>query len=245
MRRCNNPQGLAQDALIILGFLLVFTFMCRLWPFTLIILICMIVVAVRKAFLRRKKEEVEEQKTEVREEKPVTQQDVYDMAYGVILERITMLVHADYPDAKWVWEHSNAKEKIQEGEEVFICLNQAGGYQKAKVHIKNLKIECVEYIKKPMQEQPIQPVERRVDKNVSEELPVNYGLMAFDWVEAHIDELNARCNDAIGQGKEELILTAEELPVQESWANICEELKRVDLTAVEVIPEGIRITLLQ
>ena len=41
----------------------------------------------------------------------------------------------------------------------------------------------------------------------------NYELLAFEWADAHIFELNARCNEAIGENLSELILLAEELPV--------------------------------
>lgn len=74
---------------------------------------------------------------------------------------------------------------------------------------------------------------------------MNYELLAFEWAEAHVIELNDRCNEAIGQGKTELILMSEELPTSESWGNICTELKRAGLEDVEVTPVGIKINLQQ
>lgn len=68
-------------------------------------------------------------------------------------------------------------------------------------------------------------------------------LIAFEWAESHIFELNARCNDAIGQGLTEIILTADELPARESWENVCMELQRAELEDVECISEGIKINL--
>ena len=73
----------------------------------------------------------------------------------------------------------------------------------------------------------------------------SYELLAFEWVEAHIMSLNERCNEAIGQGKSELLLTADELPVPESWEDICSELYRADFCEVECTAEGIRINLTQ
>ena len=75
-----------------------------------------------------------------------------------------------------------------------------------------------------------------------EEVPqVNYELIAYEWVDAHIMELNARCNEAIGKNQEALHLMPEELPVKESWANVCAELVRAELSDVELQDDGIRI----
>ena len=73
----------------------------------------------------------------------------------------------------------------------------------------------------------------------------NYELLAFEWADAHILELNERCNEAIGQGHTELLLTADELPLTASWPSICEELRRADLRDVECVSEGIIIKLSQ
>ena len=83
------------------------------------------------------------------------------------------------------------------------------------------------------------------DKASEEESAENYELIAFEWVEAHIMELNERCNDAIGRGDTRLRLEADELPAEESWPDICEELKRADLTDVSYCPDGIIINLTQ
>ena len=58
-------------------------------------------------------------------------------------------------------------------------------------------------------------------------------------------ELNERCNDAIGRGETALLLEADELPVKESWPDICEELKQADLSDVSCEPDGIVIYLTQ
>ena len=71
------------------------------------------------------------------------------------------------------------------------------------------------------------------------------GYVAGISLESHVNELNDRCNEAIGKGQKELILTSEELPVKESWSNCCEELIKAGLKDVEQIPEGIKIILLR
>lgn len=54
---------------------------------------------------------------------------------------------------------------------------------------------------------------------------------------------DARCNDAIGQGLTEIILTADDLPTRESWENVCLELQRAGLEDAVCIAEGIKINL--
>lgn len=58
-------------------------------------------------------------------------------------------------------------------------------------------------------------------------------------------ELNKRCNEAIGEGMTEIILTSEELPVKESWPAICKQLMENGLDDVKCIPQGIKINLTQ
>ena len=83
------------------------------------------------------------------------------------------------------------------------------------------------------------------EPKTEEDVPENYELLAFEWVEANLMSLNSRCNEAIGLGMEELILYADELPVRESWPDICRELMRNDLEEVSCVQDGIRIELTQ
>lgn len=73
----------------------------------------------------------------------------------------------------------------------------------------------------------------------------NYELIAFEWVEANIIRLNDQCNEAIGNGLTDLLITTEQLPVPESWENIRKELLRTGLEEVVCCKEGITINLLQ
>ena len=162
------------------------------------------------------------------------------LAHSLITSRITTLVLNEYPNARWIWEAPNAFELIELGEEVYILLNRAGGYRKAKVIIQNLQVIGLQY-----QEIPKKPdeSEERTEAPATEQPKENYELIAFEWAESHIFELNARCNDAIGQGLTEIILTADDLPARESWENVCLELQRAGLEDVECIAEGIKINL--
>ena len=262
MKNKDWKRHVAYEALVILCMLGFLTFICRLWPILLLIILGIFIAAIRLLFLASRKVEVIQPQLALPE--PVrepTERDVRDMAYAVILRRITELVAEDHPDARWVWAEPNAKTRIEQGEEVTIILNRAGGYRKAQVRIVNLQVKGLIYSFDPAPKNetppaPTPPVPPKVNPDTeadadeiddadTEKPAENYELLAFEWVEAHIMELNERCNEAIGNGLEELLLEPEELPVMESWPAICEELKRADLTDVVCDEDGIRIYLMQ
>ena len=239
-------RRMTHEALIILGVLAFFTFMFRLWPLLVLVIFCIIAGAIRLLFLKAKGETViqTENKTDEPKRAP-TERDVRDLAYSVILTRISELVSSEYPTAKWVWEKPNARKLIESGEEVSILLNGAGGYRKAKVRIQNLQVAGIDYVTAELPKKPQVENEAEEDNDeaeeVSEPIPVNYGLVAFEWVEAHIMELNVKINDAIAQGQEEYLIPEEELPTKESYAAIIEELGRQDIENAAEDPHGIKI----
>lgn len=250
MKNKDWKRHVAYEALVILCMLGLLTFICRLWPILLLIILGIFIAAIRLLFLASKKVEVIQPLPALPE--PVrepTEKDVRDMAYAVILRRITELVSEEHPDARWVWAEPNAKKRIEQGEEVTIILNRAGGYRKAQVRIVNLQVKGLIYSFDPLPDPGEHPDPPQTDPDgdteENEEPAENYEYLAFEWVEAHIMELNERCNEAIGQGLDELLLKPDELPVQESWPAICEELKRSDLTDVTSDENGIRINLTQ
>ncbi len=238
-------RKMTYEAMIILGVIALLTFICRLWPLLLLVMLCMLGAAIRLMFLKTKSngEEATETPTIVPElPRPTTEQDVRELAFSVILTRITGAVKADHPDAKWVWEKPNAKSSVLSGDEAFIILNGAGGYRRARVLVENLQFVMLEYITAPEKKEMSQTeTEENIDEVEENDAPVNYELMAFEWTEANIMDLNEKCNEAIGQDKDELIISADELPAQESWDAICTELLRAGLENIEVIPEGIKI----
>lgn len=243
-------RRVAYEMLVILGVMALLTFIFRLWPILLLLLLGIFITAIRLLFLSSQS---------VKETKPLpalpepkeepTERDVQSMAYSIILRRVSELVLQEYPDARWVWENCDAQKRIIAGEDVFILLNHAGGYRRAKVQIVNLRVVGIVYQTMPPVDVPIpesdEDEEESEETPVGEPLPENYELLAFEWVETHLMDLNSRCNEAIGLEQSELILSADELPVQESWPDICRELQRNDLEDVQCIPEGIKINLTQ
>lgn len=70
--------------------------------------------------------------------------------------------------------------------------------------------------------------------------PEDYSLAAFEWVEAHLEELNTLCNECIAQKQDFLLLTGGDLPEQAAWPALCQELLRNGLSC-HMEEEGIRI----
>lgn len=250
MRNKDWKTNIAHEALIILGVLALLTFICRLWPILLLIILGIFIAALRLLFLSAKKtKEVPQPEPVTEPEREPTEKDILDMAYGLILRRITELVTDEYPNARWIWAQPNAKRMIQNDEDVFILLNHAGGYARAKVCIHNLRATGLQYQSVPAESKPkpkpVNDPETEPESEETEPKPENYGLIAFQWVEANILEINKRFNEEIGQGNDVLILHADELPVPESWADICVELKRVGIAEAERIDFGIKINLTQ
>lgn len=256
MNQKEFKRRIAYEVLILLGMLALLTFICRLWPILLLIILGIFIAAIRLLFLSSKKVEVIEPMPQAPEPvKEPTEHDVRELAYAVILKRITELITDEYPEARWVWENPNAKKCIQNGEEVYVLLNRAGGYRRAKVVIANLQVLGIKYCSAEEEDPPEiqgpdieEPEETDVsesseDSEPEEERPVNYELLAYEWTEAHIVELNARCNEAIAEKKESVLLTAEELPIKESWPDICNELIRAGLENAVCQDAGIQINL--
>lgn len=239
-----NKNNLAHEALIILGVIGLLTLLCRLWPLLLIVILGVIIVVVRLAFISAKKTEISEKPpTSSAVPKIPTESDVKALAYSVITRRVSELVAMDYPDARWIWESSNARKLIDNGGELYILLNRAGGYKRAKVLISNFTVLGVDYLSNQSEtESDSKDNDKMPEDNEMEE---NYEFLAFEWVEAHIIELNERCNNAIGHGISEVLISADELPIRESWEDICCELQRADISDVKCVPEGIKINLMQ
>lgn len=230
-------RHIAYEVLLILVMLTLLMYLCRLWPIIFLLIIGIFITALRLLFLSPKRVEVVEPLPlpALPEPKEPTEKDVKDLAYSVILRRITELVTTEYPEARWVWEAANARQLIELGEDVFILLNRAGGFRRAHVVIQNLQVVTIEYNHAPAN--AVDPDEDDTDTDEPQE--ENFDLVAFEWAEAHIMELNKRCNEAIGEGMTEIILTSEELPVKESWPAICKQLMENGLDDVKCIPQGI------
>ncbi len=215
-------------------------FVCGLWPVVLIIVLGIIITGIGFWLFKPGSSKVETKTdmtpSSIKATPPITKNYIH----SGIVKGITELVQNDYPNSRWIWECSNAYQLISQGEDVYILLNRAGGYRKAKVIISENTVVSIQYLKAPSSEtKPVIniPQEELFEKD-------NYGLLAFEWVEANILNLNQRFNEAIGDGITEMLIHSDELPVIESWTDICNELIRAGISNAKTVPEGIKINLM-
>ncbi|HCB95071.1 MAG TPA: hypothetical protein DEP65_05075 [Ruminococcus sp.] len=248
MRGPGGKGFIVREVLLLIAALALIVFMCRLWPLLLLMIIGLFVLMI-VLLLRATAEPkpVEPKPIPVTTKEPAripTQNDVFALAYSVILRRVTELVHEKYPQARWIWESPNARSLIENGDDVYILLNSAGGYNRANVTIVNLQVTDIVF-GTPEKDDVTDDADADDLDDTDEELPENYELIAFEWVEAHIMNLNARCNEALGEGNDTVLITADELPAKGSWIDVCKQLQKNEIENLECVPEGIQIKLTQ
>ena len=144
MQNKEFKRHIAYEVLTILGTLALLLFVCRLWPILLLVILGIFIAAMRLLFLSARKVENIPPLLPAARPEP-TDQDIRDMAFGSMQRRITELVTADFPNARWVWKTPNAIRNIATGNEVRILLNHAGGYREAIVVIRGLQVCSLTY----------------------------------------------------------------------------------------------------
>lgn len=251
MNEKDKRRHLAYEALAMLGLLALLLFITRLWPILLLVILGIFAAMLRLLFLSSNKVEPVEPIPALPEQAPQyepNEKDMRAMAYFLIQRRITQILEAKYPDVRWIWENPRAQEDIFAGNPVYVILNRAGGYKRGLVLIRNLQVFDVVFDPAPQTDPPADPPQQKPPQPVppqseseEDEIPEDFGLLAFQWVDAHIIELNERINEAIGKRESSMLIDAAELPVQESWAEICKELERNDLTGAVCREDGIEI----
>lgn len=228
------------DSLKIVGLAIMACFVCRFWPMVIFLIIYGLAVIMRALVKTRKTKPVQLAPVIPAEPIPAptpTQRDPENLAFSMICRKITELVVMDYPNARWVWEFPSAQKLIMEGHEVYILLNRAGGYRRAQVLYQNLQVTSLRY-----EGITVAPTEPPADHVSEENEPDNYSLLAFQWVDAHLSDLSSRCDEARKNGLDHLLVPETELPVAQSWQDICTELARAGYKT-QVLAEGIKITI--
>lgn len=251
-------RHMAYEALVILGMLALLLFVCRLWPILLLVILGIFAAALRLVFFSSPKVQPihPEQQTSVSSvpqhavKSQRTAQNVEDtLSFGELQTQVTRWVRQEYPNARWVWKYPDAKARFQRGEELAILLNRAGGYREASILLRGQRLFEVRYLcapaEKPQLEEPASPQEEQptleeVASQPEPSQPEDYSLAAFEWVEAHLEELNTLCNECIAQKQDFLLLTGGDLPEQAAWPALCQELLRNGLSC-HMEEEGIRI----
>ena len=235
-----TKRSLFLDSLKIVGLAIMACYVCRFWPMVIFLIIYGLAVIMRALVKSRKTKSVQLAPVIPAEPIPAptpTQRDLENLAFSMICQTITELVARDYPNARWVWEFPTAQKLIMESHEVYILLNRAGGYRRAQVLYQNLQVTGLKY-----ESITVAPSEPPADPVPEENEPDNYSLLAFQWVDAHTADLSARCNKARKNGLDHLLVPETELPIAQSWQDICTELARAGYRT-QVLAEGIKIML--
>ena len=233
----SDYQKRTREIAIVLGVSCLVLYMFRLWPLVLAVLLVGGGVLLKRVLFP--KNVVQEKQETMQQPIPTIydDQEVLDKKYEFAIEKISCLIEKEYPNAKWIWESVNWKEFFQKDEDVYIRLNKDGDYKRARITIQDGFVSNVEIL---VDEQPIEVTPKQLPANSQDESV----RMAFEWVEEHLLELNERCNEIIGQGKNEIVLSASELPDEKCWEDICKELIKAGLEQINILPnKGIQILL--
>ena len=250
----DRKRHMAYEALVMMGLLALLLFITRLWPILLLVILGIFIAMLRLLFLSSKKVEPVEPILALpapKAQHEPSETDMKAMAYVLIQRRITQILEAKYPDVRWIWENPRAQEDIFAGNPIYVILNKAGGYKRGLVLIRNLQVFDVIFDAVPQTDSPAvppvsnppksDPAPQPPEPEEDDEIPEDFGLLAFQWVEAHVIELNDRINEAIGRRETSMLICACELPIRESWVEICKELERNDLTGAVCREDGILI----
>jgi len=265
----NNERKarIAHEVIIILSVLALLMLVLRLWPVLLLVMLAIIACALRMVFLRLRTVEVIAPADLIPEPPPPdTEMSIVRKAFGLLQIRISENINQTYPAARWVWGVPNVIENFKNNLPLIILLNSAGGYQKAQVQVSNLMFKGLHYITAGVQpdgsdahsehddseSDPSEDADADDDgadtdeDNIpSDEAPINYGCLAFEWVDASMVSLNTRYNEAIAQGQSEILIPSDDLPHPDSWPDVCDELKRSGFSVADFCEDGIRVNITQ
>lgn len=242
MTKKDWQRHLTYEALVILGVLALLLFVCRLWPILLLAMLGIIIATLRLLFLSS---------PQVRPLEPMPQgahkpaaktpeETQVSQTFGNLQVQITRQVREEYPNARWVWKTPQMRERLRQGEEAAILLNRAGGYREAAVYLlEGEKVE-VRYLLPPEVPAAQEAVSQEEEPTAQTPVPEDHSLSAFEWVEAHMEELGALYNECIAQKQDFLLLTGGDLPEPAAWPALCQELTRNSLVS-SMAEDGIQI----
>lgn len=245
MKHKEQLGQMTADIFILYGALLLLSFICRIWPVILLAILGLFAVMIRMLFLSLSNKNNYEEADIIISDDSI-QQTTYTKGelelavFHDFEDQVTEFVLSHWKDATWVFEKSDVHNRIFTGGDVYILLNNAGGYRRARVIYQGLKVYGLKYGDvhdyTDMGEAPD-------DIGVAEIPIVNYSMIAFEWCDAHLSEINAQCEKAFEKDLKEVLIPVEELPVPESFEDICKEiLRRLDREA-QIMTDGILIIL--
>ena len=244
-------ERIAFEVIMILLMLALFCLITHLWPLVFLIIPGILIAALRLLFVSAKKNEDPPEAIIVPPEpaRPESEQDVIRIAFGILQRRITEQVISRYPSARWIWENPNAMECFANSLPLTILLNSAGGFRRAAVQVGNLQFCGLLYETADTDNPDESPPDADADGDTEyEDEPesdekVDYALIAFQWVEANLLDLNNRCNDGIAEGLTMLLISPSELPHPDSWTEVCAALTRNGFAEAIAGEDGISVSL--
>lgn len=242
MTKKDWQRHMAYEALVILGVLALLLFVCRLWPILLLAMLGIIIATLRLLFLSSPRVRPLEPMPPGAHKPPArTPEEVEaSQTFGNLQVQITRQVREEYPNARWVWKTPQTRERLQQGEEAAILLNRAGGYREAAVRpLEGGQVE-VRYFLPPEVPAMQEAVSQEEEPAAQTPVPEDHSLSAFEWVEAHMEELGALYNECIAQKQDFLLLTGGDLPEPAAWPALCQELTRNGLIS-SMAEDGIQI----
>lgn len=242
-----NPEKkkhMINDIFVLIAMIGALVFIVRLWPILLLLLIGLIAYALWMLFHVQRQPVKSDPVPMLMLPPPTSEQSVLTAAFGLLQRRITEQVVLKYPDARWIWSVSDAFEQFSAGRPLAILLNGAGGYRKAAVQVKDLQLVGLVYEGVPGADASAaghsdgEPEENERPPQTEE---VDYGLLAFEWVEANLQRLNNQNNEAVASGQSGFRIPAEELPHGDSWPAVCAELVRNGFASAAPLADGIQV----
>lgn len=242
MTKKDWQRHMAYEALVILGVLALLLFVCRLWPILLLAMLGIIIATLRLLFLSSPRVRPLEPMPPGAHKPPArTPEEVEaSQAFGNLQVQITRQVWEEYPNARWVWKTPQMRERLRQGEEAAILLNRAGGYREAAVRpLEGGRVE-IRYLLPSEVPAMQEAVSQEEEPAAQTPVPEDHSLSAFEWVEAHMEELGALYNECIAQKQDFLLLTGGDLPEPAAWPALCQELTRNGLIS-SMAEDGIQI----
>ena len=243
MNKKDYQRHFWHEAIVLLGLVCLVCYLCRLWPIVILLIIMMVIAGLRLLYLMIR--EVREERSELRHQNLPAPIEFEDAVFAGIQRQISERLARQYPNVRWIWEEANAKERIMNRHPVHIMLNKAGGYCRALVEIRNnivTKIVFDAALQLPKLDPPNSEETKVLTKEpepMKDDKPVNYSLMAFEWVENNVITLNDKVNEEIGKKRTQYLIPAVELPEKACWQDLCKELKRNGIKQVACTDLGI------
>ena len=141
MNKKDYQRHFWHEAIVLMGLVCLVCYLCRLWPIVMLLIIMILLAGLRLLYLIIR--EVWEERPEQLHHNLPAPIAFEDTVFSGIQRQISERLVREYPNARWIWEETNAKERIMNSQPVHIMLNKAGGYRRAlvEIHQNNVRLD--------------------------------------------------------------------------------------------------------